>query len=42
MAGFRVEKAQKCQFRSGIYPEVADLDREVRSDESLYVELPLS
>ena len=41
LAGFPVEKAQKCEFRTGIYPELADLDREVRSDESLYVELPL-
>ena len=42
LAGFPVAKARKCQFRSGICPELAELDREVRSDESLYVELPLN
>jgi len=41
MAGFPVEKAQKCEFHSGALKELARLDREVRSDESLYVELKL-
>lgn len=39
LAGFSVENARKCEFRSGKYPDLAAFDREIRSDESLYVEL---
>jgi len=39
LAGFPAEKAAKCSFRSGAVRELAELDREVRNDESLYVEL---
>jgi len=42
LAGFPSEKARQCEFRTGAFQELADLDREVRSDESLYVELPLT
>jgi predicted SAM-dependent methyltransferase len=40
LAGFPAEKARKCEYRSGAARELAELDREIRSDESLYVELP--
>jgi hypothetical protein len=39
LAGFPIERARKCEFRSGSLPELAELDREIRNDESLYVEL---
>jgi predicted SAM-dependent methyltransferase len=41
LAGFPTERARKCEFRSGSLPELAELDREIRNDESLYVEIPL-
>jgi predicted SAM-dependent methyltransferase len=39
LAGFPAEKALRCGFRSGTVRELAELDRDVRNDESLYVEL---
>jgi predicted SAM-dependent methyltransferase len=42
LAGFPADKATRCEFRAGAVRELAELDREVRNDESLYVELPKS
>lgn len=38
LAGFPAEKAQKYEFHVGSLQELANLDRDVRSDESLYAE----
>lgn len=38
-AGFDPELVQRCSYRHGAVPELAQLDQEMRSDESLYVEL---
>ena len=39
LAGFTPASAKKCTYQSGSVPELSDLDRETRNDESLYVEL---
>jgi SAM-dependent methyltransferase len=41
LAGFPPELARKCTYRNGSTPELSSLDRDIRNDESLYVELPL-
>jgi predicted SAM-dependent methyltransferase len=38
-AGFDRQQIRQCTFRSGAIAELAQLDQEIRSDESLYVEL---
>ena len=42
VAGFPTELAKKCTYKSGAVPELFALDRELRNDESLYVELSLN
>lgn len=39
LAGFEPKNARQCEFKSGEFAELANLDRDIRSDESLYVEL---
>lgn len=39
LAGFSTNLARNCQYNSSALQELADLDREIRNDESLYVEL---
>ena len=41
LAGFPPELARKCTYRNGSTPELSSLDRDIRNDESLSVELPL-
>lgn len=41
LAGFAPDLARKCEYRNGLVAELAALDREVRNDESLYVEFVL-
>ena len=38
-AGFDPRLVQRCRYRQGAVPELAELDQEIRSDESLYVEI---
>lgn len=38
-AGFDPQLVQRCGYRQGAVPELAGLDQEIRSDESLYVEI---
>ncbi|MFC0530802.1 class I SAM-dependent methyltransferase [Phytohabitans kaempferiae] len=38
-AGFDPAAVRRCAFREGVRPDVADLDRVLRNDESLYVEV---
>lgn len=38
-AGFAAEDVRRCSFRDGLRPDVADLDRVLRNDESMYVEV---
>ncbi|BCB89134.1 class I SAM-dependent methyltransferase [Phytohabitans suffuscus] len=38
-AGFPAEDVRRCAFREGARPDVADLDRVLRNDESMYVEV---
>jgi hypothetical protein len=38
-AGFAADDVRRCTFRQGARPDVADLDRVLRNDESLYVEV---
>ncbi|MGN9914544.1 class I SAM-dependent methyltransferase [Phytohabitans sp. LJ34] len=38
-AGFPADGVRRCSFREGERPDVADLDRVLRNDESLYVEV---
>jgi predicted SAM-dependent methyltransferase len=38
-AGFAQDAVVECSFRTGQLPQVCELDRPVRSDESLYVEV---
>jgi len=38
-AGFSADDVRRCAFREGERPDVADLDRVLRNDESLYVEV---
>jgi predicted SAM-dependent methyltransferase len=37
-AGFDPESVRRCAFREGARPDVADLDRVLRSDETMYAE----
>lgn len=37
-AGFASDRVRQCKFREGADPRVADLDRLIRNDETLYVE----
>lgn len=37
-AGFSAESVRRCSFREGARPDIADLDRILRNDESIYVE----
>jgi predicted SAM-dependent methyltransferase len=38
-AGFAPEDVRRCSFRDGLRPDVADLDRVLRNDETMYVEV---
>lgn len=38
LAGFASDRIQRCEFRKGASPRVAELDRVIRNDETLYVE----
>jgi predicted SAM-dependent methyltransferase len=38
-AGFDPEAVRRCAFRDGARPDVADLDRVLRNDETMYVEV---
>jgi predicted SAM-dependent methyltransferase len=38
-AGFAAHDVRRCSFRDGLRPDVAELDRVLRNDESMYVEV---
>lgn len=42
LAGFEAKSVRRCHFQNGSIPEIAKLDQEVRSDESLYIEIEKS
>lgn len=39
VAGFATDRVRRCEFRKGASPQVAGLDRLIRNDETLYVEV---